>query len=259
MTRAARATDATAAAVLTAGYGWLLLSSVFSIREWPDTIAYALPAANLARAGALTLPQLGSQIGFDRFWLFNAPWVVMAPLPAFWIAGAGRIPYLAGLVAVGLVNWTVFTIACRRLFAVQSVALAMIVAFAFLGTRGLPTADLYGQKYSVAAFGLLLVAFFPVTDPRSACSRPAWQWLAAGLLPLVHVVIPPAALVWLVAVIAADRNVRTRSTLGPALFITATLAAAAWYLRPEPLALQLWPHLAFGGFRRAAQFGGLRD
>ena len=255
----ARAIDALAAAALTAAYAWLLVVSTGSLREWPDTIAYALPGANAVRFGTLALPQLGSQVGFDRFWLFNAPWVVVAPLPAFWLAGPGRMPHLAGLVAVGLINWTAFTIAARRLFAVSSLTVAMLVAFAFLGTRGLPTADLYGQKYSVAAFALVLCAFYPSRDPNGACSRPWWQWLAAGLLPLVHVVVAPAVVVWLLAVVASDRTVRGRSWTGPLAFLAACVVSAAWYFRPSAFEAQLWPHLAFGGFRRAAHFGGLFD
>ena len=256
---AARRLDAVGASVLTTGYLWLLLASVFSRREWADTIAYGLPGANLVRFGALAMPQLGTQFGFDRFWLFNAPWVVVAEVPTFWLTGAGRIPHLTGIALFGLVNWIVFTAVCRRLFDMHSVTGAMLIAFAFLDTRGLVTSDLYNQKYSVVAYALLLVAFLPVTDPRGACGRPWWQWLAAGLLPLTHIVLPPAGIIWFVTVVTLDRSVRGRSMLGPVLFVIAGLASAAWYLRPEPLSTQLWPHVAFGGFREAGHFSGLFD
>jgi hypothetical protein len=256
---ASRRADAAAAGALTAGYIYLLFASAFSRREWADTIAYGLPGANFARFGTLALPQLGSQFGFDRFWLFNAPWVVVGYVPTFWITGAGRIPHLAGIVVLGLVNWIVFSLICRRLFALRSITAAMLVAYAFLGTRGLVMSDLYNQKYSVVAYALLLVAFLPISDPRSACGRPWWQWLTASLLPLLHIVIPPAAVIWLAAVVATDRHVRGRSLVGPALYAAGGIASVAWYFRPGPFLTQLWPHIAFGGFREAGRFSGLLD
>jgi hypothetical protein len=254
--RSLRAITATALATVAA---YLVVAAVFSRIEWADTVAYGLPGANLARAGSLTVPQLGTQFSFDRFWLFNAPWVVVGEIPTFWIAGIGRLPHLTGIVAFGLINWVAFTLASRRLFAVQSMATAILIAFAFLDTRGLVTADLYNQKYSVLAYSLLLVAFFPVIDPRSACGRPWWQWLAAGVLPLVHIILPPATIIWVATVCASERRVRGRSLVGPALLVACGVASLIWYLRPAPFETQLWPHLTYGGFRHAGRFSGLLD
>jgi hypothetical protein len=256
---ASRARRAAAAAGLAAVGAYLVVAAVFSRLDWADTVAYGLPGANLVRLGSLTLPQLGSQFGFDRFWLFNAPWLAVGNVPAFWIAGVGRVPHLAGIAALGALNYCVFTVAARRLFDVSSIAAALLVAFAFLDTRGLVTSDLFNQKYSVAAYALLLVAFLPISDPRGACGRPWWQWLAAGVLPLVHIVLPPASIVWAIVVVASDRSIRHRSLAGPALFGLCGVASAVWYLRPEPFEMQLWPHIAYGGFRQAGRFSGLFD
>jgi hypothetical protein len=256
---ASRSLHAVIAAALAGGAVYLVVAAVFSRIEWADSVANGLPGANLARVGSLTLPQLGTQFGFDRFWLFNAPWVVVGEVPSFWVAGIGRLPHLAGIAAFGVINWIAFTLASRRLFGVQSMAVAILVAFAFLDTRGLVTADLYNQKYSVIAYALLLAAFFPANDPRSACGRPWWQWLAAGVLPLVHIILPPATVVWVVAVVASDRQVRGRSLLGPALFAACGVASLVWYLRPAPFTTQLWPHVTYGGFRHAGRLSGLFD
>jgi hypothetical protein len=88
MQPAVRWLDRLLVAVLTVLYLSFLVSSVFSRRDWNDTIAYGLPGANLVVRGALTLPQLGSQFAFDRYWLFNAPFTVLRDVPWFLVAGS---------------------------------------------------------------------------------------------------------------------------------------------------------------------------
>src|SRR2546422_3167214 len=125
---AVRWLDRLLVAVLMVLYLSFLVSSVFSRRDWTDTIAYGLPGANLVVSGALTMPQLGSQFAFDRYWLFNAPYIVLGAVPWFLAGGVGRIPFLLGIVAMGAFNLVVFTCVCRRLLNLASLAFAMLLA-----------------------------------------------------------------------------------------------------------------------------------
>jgi len=264
---AARWLDRVLAAVLALSYLSFLISSVFSRREWTDTIAYGLPGANLVVRGALTVPQLGSQFAFDRYWLFNAPLIVLGDVPWFLAAGVGRIPYLLGVVAMGAFNLVVFTAVCRRLLDLASLAFAMLLAFAFLGTRGVVVSDLYNQKYAVAAAGLLLLAFVPLRDHRISDRRRWWQWLAASMVPMVHLVLAPVAIVWLGSAAferysgdsATEADAASRSPAGPIAFAIGTAASLAWYGRVTPFITQLWPHITYSGRRLEGSLSGFLD
>jgi hypothetical protein len=235
--------------VIGIGYLSFLFSSVFSRRDWPDTIAYGLPGANFVLHGALNVPQLGSQFAFDRYWLFNAPMLVVGCIPAFWLAGVGRVPFLLGVVAIGLINLAVCAFICRRLLRLPSAALSVLLALAFLHTRGMVTADLYNQRYAAGAFALLMLAFMPLGERRW------WQWLAASLLPLVHLVLAPAAVVWFL--FAASDWYRDRPALaGPIAFACGAAANLAWYGRIAAFRTQLWPHMTYGGFRLKGPLSG---
>lgn len=132
--------------------------------------------------------------------------------------GVGRIPYLLGIVVIGALNLIVFTIVCRRLLHLASLALAMLVAFAFLGTRGVVVSHLYNQTYAVATAGLLLLVFAPLGNRSTVRGRRWWQWLAASLLPMVHLVLAAAtttqlrrgALVGLVLIAIANMGLSSR-------------------------------------------------
>jgi len=300
---AARWLDRGLLAALTLSYLAFLISSVFGRRDWSDTIAYGLPGANLVVHGTLAVPQLGSQFAFDRYWLFNAPLIVLGDVPWFLAGGVGRIPFLLGVVAMGVVNLVVFTMVCRRLLNLESIAFAVLIAFAFLGTRGVAVSDLYNQKYAVVAAGCLLLAFASLgaRGPAKAghyggpaeaghyvrmpfgARRPAeagryvregafegrrwWQWLAASMLPLVHIVLAPVAVVWFASA-AFDwyrdapsdaPDVASRSMTGPIVFAIGAAANLAWYGRAGPFITQLWPHITFGDFRTQGSLSGLLD
>ena len=266
MQPAVRWLDRLLVAVLTVLYLSFLVSSVFSRRDWNDTIAYGLPGANLVVRGALTLPQLGSQFAFDRYWLFNAPFTVLGDVPWFLVGGVGRIPYLLGIVVIGALNLIVFTIVCRRLLHLASLALAMLVAFAFLGTRGVVVSHLYNQTYAVATAGLLLLVFAPLGNRSTVRGRRWWQWLAASLLPMVHLVLAPMAIVWLLTAAidwyrekATSPHAARRSIAGPIAFAIGAAANLAWYGRVTPFMTQLWPHIHYGGFRLVGPLSGFLD
>ncbi len=249
-----RALDRVGAITLWALYVYWATVAVFSRREYYDTVAYALPGANLIASGALSLPQLGSQYGLDRFWLFNAPFMVLGEIPAFLVAGIGRIQYLVPIVVLALGNlWAVATV-CKRVLALRSVALSTLIAFAFLGTRGLATSDLYNQRYAVAAFGLMTLAFAPLT--QSSDERPRWwQWLAAGLVPLFH---PLLALASVAFALDAVRR-RQVSRAGAVWFAGCFIAGAAWYGRVTAFTTQFFVHMRYGYFRAGTPFAGVLD
>jgi hypothetical protein len=255
--------DRACALLLVSWFAYVIVAAVFSRPNSPDTIAYGLPGANLVATGRLTMPQLGTQFGFDQVWLLNAPVTVLGCVPFFLVGGTGRVPYLAGVVVLGLVNLGAFIFAGSRLQR-SSWTLAVLFALVFLWGRSLPTADLYNQKYSVLSLAVLLVAFLPLSALGSRARHDpappphAAQWFAAGILPLVHVALVVPALCWLCTVLW----LWPRSVLhGKArfMYLPGALLSLAWYGRPWGLRLQLLPHLRFGGYRRTAAFGSLID
>jgi hypothetical protein len=231
----------------------------FSRLEWHDWIAYALPSANLVERGTLSTPQLGSQADLDKVWLFNSPLMGLGPVPLYRVAHVGRVPYLAGVVLGGaavlaLVSWVI------RQTISPSWALAVFCSQAVLGHRHY-LAFFYNQRYDVFAVALVTLAFVPVlTRPGLV---PAWRWLSAGLLPLAHPALAPAAALWLVAAAvrrvsrgAAEAAGRVARWLGPALLLLAGAGAAAWYVRPDGLRYQFLPYLHCMAGRKMAS-GGL--
>src|SRR5258708_950993 len=139
------------------------------------------------------MPQLGSQMGLDRFWLLSAPLMAVGPIPWMKAFGAGRIPNLIGLLCLGLLNLAIVMWAVRRVLRLHSWGLTALVALPFLLHRA-ALSEFYNQRYTALASGMLTLAFLPTTS-----RRPWWQWLAAGLLPLVHPAMLPASILWLAA------------------------------------------------------------
>jgi hypothetical protein len=114
------------------------------------------------------------------------------------------------------------------------------------------TADLYNQRYAVGAFALLMLAFMPLGPRRW------WQGLAAASLPLVHLVLAPAAVVWFL--FAAWEWYRgSRAWTWPAGFAAGAAANLGWYGRITAFRTQLWPHMTYGGFRLKGPLSGFLE
>src|SRR5262249_40166957 len=88
-----------------------------------------------------------------------------------------------------------------------------------------------------------------------------WQWLVASLLPLVHVVLAPLALIWFATAVAqwCRLDPARRTHAGPKVFAIGALANVAWYARSAPLVTQLFPHVRYGGFRYGGSLSGFLD
>jgi hypothetical protein len=257
-----RAADGLVAAAAVGSYVVVMVCVTFNRKEWFDTVGYALPGANYVERGTLSMPQLGSQMGLDRFWLLSAPWIAVGPIPWMKAFGAGRISNLVGLVFLGLVNLAILTWAIRRVLRLRSWGLPALVALPFLLHRA-ALSEYYNQRYTTLACGLLTLAFLPTSR-----GRPWWQWLAAGLLPLVHPAMLPASVLWLAAELL-DRSPWLRPSdgtrapsipwLGIAAYVGGMVLTAAWYGRLGPLREQFLPHLRFGNYRALSPLIGLLD
>jgi hypothetical protein len=251
-----RIADAVLAGLIVAGYGFFAFRQAFHFLEWYDWIAYALPAANFVERGSVSLPQLGSQYHFDQYWLFNAPLMGVGPVPFFAAFGVGRVSYLIGIVVAAVVNLAVFTWVIRRAMQLPSMALAALCTWAFLGNRNY-NSILYMQRYDAIVLSVMLLAFVPLKTSRGGA--PAWRWLCAGVLPLLHPSLIPASVAWLVTEVAlAFVSGRHRAAppeprryFGPALFALTGIAALAWYGRIDAFQNQFLPHIRYHANRLA--------
>jgi hypothetical protein len=251
--------DLFGALVLAALLSWFSFNALFSRPEWLDTVANALPPANLAATGKLTLWQLGSVFHLDRYWLLNSPLMGVGAYPPFVLFGVGRVQFLSGIALLALLNWIVMFQVLKGTQLARSRAALLVGCFAFLGHRGY-FSELYNQRYSLASFSAMLLAFLPRREPNPWKAPPS-AWAAAGALPLIHVVFVPAWGAWAAWRLAHPRGLMLgkgwRGWLGPAIFLLLFAVALSWFLRGEALRSQLVPHLSFGGFRAAASFSGL--
>ncbi len=262
--------------VALAGGGWTILDralalliggvlfaitvvAAFTKLEWFDWGAYALPGANLVERGRLALPQFGLQMGLDRDYLLNAPWMVVGPIPWFWALGVDRLSYLAGLVAIDLLCVALYVLALRKVFGLRSLAASAFLASAFVANRAF-LIEIYLQRYSVLGFGMLLLAFWPAPGP--AWRWPWWKWLAAGMLPIIHPGLVFALGFWglgllgfpRVEAVETDANpeepgLRPARWAGPLTFAALIGLGCAWFVRPSLLREQLLPHIRFGNYR----------
>jgi hypothetical protein len=250
-------TDWSLAAVLMAAWCWHAFRLIFIHLEWYDWVAYALPAANWVERGGLSTPQLGPQFHFDRTWLFNSALMGAGPAPFFWALGTGRVSYLVGVATFALANFAAYIWVIRRALKLQSLALSIFCALAFVEHR-VYTAHYANQRYDLIAFGAMLLAFAPITS--AAGRTPAWRWACAGILPLLHPGLVPASGLWLATSVFLDSArhraspdvPRPRRLVGPILFAIAWGAAACWYGRAEGLQSQFLPHMRFHSARVAS-------
>lgn len=254
-----RRADRAFAALLFLLYAAIVVQAAFNRREFFDTVGYALPGANLVERGTLSLPQLGDQLGLDRVWLLNAPFIVLGPVPGMALLGAGRIPNVLGVVILALANGLAFIWALRRALPRGPLTIAVLAMMAFLLHRN-ALGELYNQRYTVATFALMALAFAP---PRENAARhpPSWQWLAAGALPLMHPSLALALAVWCLArvvdALRPDPPAAPWPRLGPLLFLIALGLAVAWYGRVEAFETQFLTHLRFGNYRASPPWVGL--
>jgi hypothetical protein len=220
-----------------------------------------LPAANLLQEGRLAVPQLGPQVLLDTHWLLSSPLMGLGPVPLMLVGGVDRLPALTGVVLCAVASLCLMAFSIRRSLQLKTLGWAFVFSLAFLLHRGLPTSDLYNQKYSVLVYGVMSVAFLP----RAWASGPGpwWRWTAAGALPLLHPTLLAAWLVWVVAALASMLRQSDWQSLrrqpGPWLFCGMAAMCLAWYGRPVPLLGQLLPHASYGGFRQAGALAGTLD
>ena len=264
-----RVLDRVAAAGLLLLFGYWIFAALLRRGEWYDDIAYALPAANAVLDGTLTVPQLGPQCGFGTTWLFNAPIFAVGPIPFFLVFGPNFSALVAWLAIMALLNLVVFAVVIRRAFRLSSWSAAVFLSYAFLGSCSVLD-ELHNHRPTIIAMSVLCLAFIP---PRTATDdddteeagasrgpRPWWQWLAAGLLPLIHPALIVAGGFWIVAEIARKGVAASWSARrwgGPALWLLASLSTLAWYGRPGPFFSQFLPHFRSGNYRAGTSMMGL--
>lgn len=256
--------DGILAAALFATIVWVDFRVVFQPPESDNTVAYSLPAANLAARGRLYLPQLGSQYHLDRYWLLNSPLMACGQWPFFTLLGTTRHADLSGVVTLAALHALIVIAIVRRALGLRRLAPAVFLGIPFLLHFQI-LGELTCQRYFVIGFGLMALAFLPVASAETG-RRPTWQWLLVGALPLVHPALGLAAVAWvaweagrwLAPRLFADRD--TPPALpwrGLAALAVAAGLAVAWYGRPEMLREQFLPHLRYGNFRGGRHLTGL--
>jgi hypothetical protein len=256
--------DRAGACLLLGFLGVSSLIDAFHRPDWFDTVAYGLPAANLVERGVLSLPQLGPQLGLDRYYLLNSPWMLVAPAPFFWALGSGRVSFLIGLYVLALATLAAYAWAVRRGLRLKSWSATALLACAFFCPRVLRE-EIANQRYCVLFYAALLLAFVPVRTADG--HRPWWRWLAAGSLGLFHPLGLVGLVTWSLSVAVeaasqADRGVprlgsRWQRAVGPALFVLMVGLTVAWFARLEALRTQFLPHLTFDNFRQGQPFKGV--
>jgi hypothetical protein len=255
--------DRVAAALIVLALATVIVRASLRHAEWSDWVAYALPGANYVERGVLALPQLGPQMGLDRHYLLNAPWMVVGPIPWYWSLGVGRLGYVAGVATLGVACLGLYVLAIRKVFGPISWAASASLAAAFAANRNF-LIEVILQRYSILCFAALLVAFWPTTGP--SWRRPWWTWAAAASLPMVHPALVIGLGFWGLGLLGsllpgavearADEveGPRRDGWAGPMAFAALIAAGFAWYGRPALLREQFLPHVRFGNYRSEAGF-----
>lgn len=207
-----------------------------------DIACYGLAAGNWVMGRSLVLPQFGGQYEMDKIWHFNSPLLGYGPGLVFKLGDVGYDWYIAGCVAQLFVSLLAFFLLNLKITAKKSWPRAVFLTIAFLSTRTY-MCEFLNQRYSTLCYITLALLFYPFrrTDEKA----PTFQWLVAGVLPLLHPALLPASVVWvlgetLLMIIRRDWLISIGGLSG---FLAGVGCSALWYLDPHGLKTQFLPHL----------------